>query len=662
MEIEEVKKILRYDEYTVNEFVRGLVKARKDIDAAKEELATRADNVSAKLQDIEKEITEEELQQNQEEIENIKQERKRIEKILPKWEKEKERILGRLTKKKEENENKIAENEQKISDLENEINANEAKMSELDQESKEYEELEQENLRIRSKISRTKGNITRYDKKKANIIEIMGNLETENVLEGLTPPKTIERAKTLPGKNIRKLNEDKEKTEVAMEEPHQAEEEISNDDNEEEISSLEEQIRSSAQRMKEYKENGNYDQEAEEHAYYNGLVSKLSSLRTKNETPVQENDTVEVDEPTQPEVEVEVDVPTQPAVEVNADEQTKTEAEVKVDEPTQPKVEVKAEEPVQTASATTVQQRAQTAKATRTTTAQRPVQTTSATKTATVEQPVQTAKTARTTVEQPTKTTTAETKVEEPVQTEPTKSEQPTPKEVQWNSKLTPEQIEELIAEGIEPGDNEYNLYLWNHGINPFESQMKAKATQKTEVDEVLQKYRNDGFGKNAFGWYFNPWTSEYDKEYDPHKDPEYNDKIARESKTTTKAKEEKETATEEPKAEKLSLKQRIKNLFNRIKDTIKRYIDNFNNKKLPEGTEKQTQDLSEQERAEYVAKANEVLEETLSTENVLNQNTRRAMQGRNDFVSKVHISDDLMQKIENGEQPKTEEIDQEER
>lgn len=626
MEIEEVKKILRYDEYTVNEFVRGLVKARKDIDAAKEELATRADNVSAKLQDIEKEITEEELQQNQEEIENIKQERKRIEKILPKWEKEKERILGRLTKKKEENENKIAENEQKISDLENEINANEAKMSELDQESKEYEELEQENLRIRSKISRTKGNITRYDKKKANIIEIMGNLETENVLEGLTPPKTIERAKTLPGKNIRKLNEDKEKTEVAMEEPHQAEEEISNDDNEEEISSLEEQIRSSAQRMKEYKENGNYDQEAEEHAYYNGLVSKLSSLRTKNETPVQENDTVEVDEPTQP------------------------------------KVEVKAEEPVQTASATTVQQRAQTAKATRTTTAQRPVQTTSTTKTATVEQPVQTAKTARTTVEQPTQTTTAETKVEEPVQTEPTKSEQPTPKEVQWNSKLTPEQIEELIAEGIEPGDNEYNLYLWNHGINPFESQMKAKATQKTEVDEVLQKYRNDGFGKNAFGWYFNPWTSEYDKEYDPHKDPEYNDKIARESKTTTKAKEEKETATEEPKAEKLSLKQRIKNLFNRIKDTIKRYIDNFNNKKLPEGTEKQTQDLSEQERAEYVAKANEVLEETLSTENILNQNTRRAMQGRNDFVSKVHISDDLMQKIENGEQPKTEEIDQEER
>lgn len=654
MEIEEVKKILRYDEYTVNEFVRGLVKARKDIDAAKEELATRSENVDKKLQAIEKEMDEEELQQNQEEIENIKQERKRIEKILPKWEKEKERILGRLTKKKEENENKIAENEQKILNLENEINANEEKMSELDQESKEYEELEQENLRIRSKISRTKGNITRYDKKKANIIEIMGNLETENVLEGLTPPKTIERAKTLPGKNIRKLNEDKEKTEVAMEEPHQAEEEISNDDNEEEISSLEEQIRNSAQRMKEYKENGNYEQEAEEHAYYNGLVSKLSSLRTKNETPVQENGTVEVDEPTQTEVEVEVDVPAQPEVEV------KTEA--KVEEPVQATNETKVEEPVQTASATTVQQRAQTAKATRTTTAQRPVQTTSTTKTATVEQPEQTAKTARTTVEQPTQTTTAETKVEEPIQIEPTKSEQTTKQEVQWNSKLTPEQIEELIAEGIEPGDNEYNLYLWNHGINPFESQMKAKATQKTEVDEVLQKYRNDGFGKNAFGWYFNPWTSEYDKEYDPHKDPEYNDKIARESKTTTKAKEEKETATEEPKAEKLSLKQRIKNLFNRIKDTIKRYIDNFNNKKLPEGTEKQTQDLSEQERAEYVAKANEVLEETLSTENVLNQNTRKAMQGRNDFVSKVHISDDLMQKIENGEQPKTEEIDQEER
>ena len=43
------------------------------------------------------------------------------------------------------------------------------------------------------------------------------------------------------------------------------------------------------------------------------------------------------------------------------------------------------------------------------------------------------------------------------------------------------------------------------------------------EKDPVLEKYGNEGFGKNAFGWYFNPWLDEYDEDYDPHKDPEYN-------------------------------------------------------------------------------------------------------------------------------------------
>lgn len=44
--------------------------------------------------------------------------------------------------------------------------------------------------------------------------------------------------------------------------------------------------------------------------------------------------------------------------------------------------------------------------------------------------------------------------------------------------------------------------------------------------DPVLEKYENDGFGKNAFGWYFNPWISEYDENYDPHNDKEYNEKL----------------------------------------------------------------------------------------------------------------------------------------
>ncbi len=56
--------------------------------------------------------------------------------------------------------------------------------------------------------------------------------------------------------------------------------------------------------------------------------------------------------------------------------------------------------------------------------------------------------------------------------------------EIKWHPRLTPEQIEELIAEGIEPGDQEYNRYLWDHGINPFE---KGKENEKT--DKVESKW-----------------------------------------------------------------------------------------------------------------------------------------------------------------------------
>ena len=46
------------------------------------------------------------------------------------------------------------------------------------------------------------------------------------------------------------------------------------------------------------------------------------------------------------------------------------------------------------------------------------------------------------------------------------------------------------------------------------------------EKDSVLEKYKSEGFGKNAFGWYFNPWIDEYDENYDPHNDKEYNPEL----------------------------------------------------------------------------------------------------------------------------------------
>lgn len=59
----------------------------------------------------------------------------------------------------------------------------------------------------------------------------------------------------------------------------------------------------------------------------------------------------------------------------------------------------------------------------------------------------------------------------------------------------------------------------------------EKEETQKTakegkEIDEVLQKYRNEGFGQNALGWYFNPWKDEYDATYDPHNDFSYNSNL----------------------------------------------------------------------------------------------------------------------------------------
>ncbi len=38
---------------------------------------------------------------------------------------------------------------------------------------------------------------------------------------------------------------------------------------------------------------------------------------------------------------------------------------------------------------------------------------------------------------------------------------------IKWHPDLTQDQIEELIAEGLEPGDQEYNQYLMEHGIDP---------------------------------------------------------------------------------------------------------------------------------------------------------------------------------------------------
>lgn len=86
--------------------------------------------------------------------------------------------------------------------------------------------------------------------------------------------------------------------------------------------------------------------------------------------------------------------------------------------------------------------------------------------------------------------------------------------------------------------------------INP----KKEDKTQKTakegkEIDEVLQKYRNEGFGQNALGWYFNPWKDEYDATYDPHNDFSYNSNLRSNKEETHKEEIHKEETNKEEKA-----------------------------------------------------------------------------------------------------------------
>lgn len=86
--------------------------------------------------------------------------------------------------------------------------------------------------------------------------------------------------------------------------------------------------------------------------------------------------------------------------------------------------------------------------------------------------------------------------------------------------------------------------------INP----KKEDKTQKTaeaskEIDEVLQKYKNEGFGQNALGWYFNPWKDEYDATYDPHNDFSYNQNLRSNKEETHKEEIRKEETNKEEKA-----------------------------------------------------------------------------------------------------------------
>ena len=110
---------------------------------------------------------------------------------------------------------------------------------------------------------------------------------------------------------------------------------------------------------------------------------------------------------------------------------------------------------------------------------------------------------------------------------------------------------------GKEFDSNKYDIkwtgaenYGEDYPYTPYvivKKQEAKKAPVKTTVisdedkwaKEALQDYRNSGYGKNAFGWYFNPSIDEYDENYDPTKDPFFNkhlnEKVAQKPVTEVK-------------------------------------------------------------------------------------------------------------------------------
>ena len=71
--------------------------------------------------------------------------------------------------------------------------------------------------------------------------------------------------------------------------------------------------------------------------------------------------------------------------------------------------------------------------------------------------------------------------------------------------------------------DNEDKKRLSAKDQEALENKYGAMSENKTNKDEALEKYSSEGYGKNADGEYFNPYTDEYDSKYDPHNDSSYN-------------------------------------------------------------------------------------------------------------------------------------------
>jgi len=99
------------------------------------------------------------------------------------------------------------------------------------------------------------------------------------------------------------------------------------------------------------------------------------------------------------------------------------------------------------------------------------------------------------------------------------------------NMDYDPEKYELRIGEGAldEGFDNPINtISIVEKENTKTEEQPAQEVKNEASNDEVLINYSNSGYGKNAYGWYFNPNIDEYDESYDPHNDPLFNKDLDR--------------------------------------------------------------------------------------------------------------------------------------
>ena len=214
MEVKELKKVTKLHPYTINEFVKDLVDTRKNIEEENKDIDVRIRGIEIKKKEISDAAdrnSADSIKELEEELSKENEKKEQANETIKKWEAEKARIIQELDKKIEKFRTSVKENEDKKAEQENKIKENGEKMTEIYEKAestppftlpKEYYDLQNENKDINKKISRIKGNLTRYDKKINDLIEVKGNLENENVLEGLQPPRTINRARTRDGRLV----------------------------------------------------------------------------------------------------------------------------------------------------------------------------------------------------------------------------------------------------------------------------------------------------------------------------------------------------------------------------------------------------------------------------------------------------------------------------